>query len=292
MGRNSIDDMIEGWARGLGSGVRTAVDKSDQGGLKGWTAPEAPPPALEGNVTYLDAAKALRDAVVAKKGRKPTVETWRPVAGKALGLKRLVQAKWQAVLDAGVEAGLFFIDNDSYSYPVLSIPEAPKVQEPEPVDEAVEVEEAPKRKPTRREDLNVPSKLPEGWVSPVTFKCGHQNFPHNGVEPDDPKQVAAREAGFCCERLAEANRRHQKLNPGKPGKPGQSFVSINWRVRGLYEPVPEGKRRSLEREGGLGFPGLCCDPKTGLYIGGLGNNCRHYHKGKERCPVHAPKERA
>lgn len=286
MTRSSVDDMIEGWARGLGSGVRTAVDKTDQGSLKNWSAPKPPPPPLEGNATYLDAAKALRDAVVAKKGRRPTVETWRPVAGQALGLKRLFQAKWQAVLDAGVEAGLFFIDNDSYSYPTLGIPEVPEV--PEVLEPVVTVAEAPKRKVAKPEEDAPAFELPKDWVGPVTLKCGHQNWPSNGLTPDDPKQVAARERGFCCARLAEATDRHQRLNPGTKA---QSFVSINWQVRGLHEPVPMSKRRSVEKDSGPGWPGLCCDPKTGLYIGGLGNNCRHYHKGKERCPVHAPKER-
>jgi hypothetical protein len=32
---------------------------------------------------------------------------------------------------------------------------------------------------------------------------------------------------------------------------------------------------------------MCADPETGLYIGGLGNDCRYYHSGPERCVVHA-----
>jgi hypothetical protein len=61
-----------------------------------------------------------------------------------------------------------------------------------------------------------------------------------------------------------------------------------WEVRGLYFPVPEGQRRSHEKQRvEWGWPGLCCDPKTGLYIGGVGNDCRYYHTGPERCVVHA-----
>jgi len=62
----------------------------------------------------------------------------------------------------------------------------------------------------------------------------------------------------------------------------------NWEVRGLTQPVPVNQRRSVEKASTpWGWPGLCCDPKTHLYIGGLGNDCRYYHKGPERCVVHA-----
>lgn len=287
MARSSVDDMIEGWARGLGSGVRTAVDKTNQGSLENWSAPKPPPPPLEGNVTYLDAAKALRDAVKAKKGRRPTVETWRPVAGQALGLKRLFQTKWQAVLDAGVEAGLFFIDNDSYSYPVLvALDPEPEITEPEPVGVTAD----PKAEAKAEPDAPVDSGLPEGWVCPVTLPCGHTNHKGHGITEDDPKQVAARAEGFCCAAAQQAAADHARLNPGMSTQ--RVHLHVNWRVRGLTHPVPAGLRRTPERESGPGWPGLCCDPETGLYIGGLANDCRHYHKGKERCPVHAPKERA
>lgn len=80
------------------------------------------------------------------------------------------------------------------------------------------------------------------------------------------KDEAARAEGKCC-----GNWKHLP----------------NWSVRGLHTPVPVSHRRSPEKEGGMGWPGLCCDPKTGLYIGGVGNDCRYYHNGPERCIIHA-----
>lgn len=61
----------------------------------------------------------------------------------------------------------------------------------------------------------------------------------------------------------------------------------SWAVRGLHTPVPVNQQRTLERERSAGWPGLCCDPATNLYIGGVGNDCRYRDGGKVRCVVHA-----
>ncbi len=91
--------------------------------------------------------------------------------------------------------------------------------------------------------------------------CGHTAW----ASPEQDE--AARAEGKCC-----GNWKHMP----------------NWEVRGLYFPVPEGQRRSHEKQRvEWGWPGLCCDPVTGLYIGGVGNDCRYYHNGPERCVVHA-----
>jgi len=96
----------------------------------------------------------------------------------------------------------------------------------------------------------------------VLHPCGHFSW----ASPEEDE--AARAEGKCC-----GNWKHLP----------------KWEVRGLYSPVPEGQRRSPEKQRiEWGWPGLCCDPKTGLYIGGIGNDCRYYHKGSERCVVHAP----
>lgn len=132
-------------------------------------------------------------------------------------------------------------------------------------------------------DIEPAAGLPEGWMPPVVLKCGHMNWPHHGTDEDDGKQVAAREGGHCCAAYAEAFASHRRLNPGVGGR---APVTVQWRVRGLHTPVPMGLRRTKEREAGPGFTGLCCHPKTGLYIGGVGNDCR-FHKGKARCESHA-----
>jgi len=61
----------------------------------------------------------------------------------------------------------------------------------------------------------------------------------------------------------------------------------SWAVRGLHTPVPVNQRRTVEKERIAGWPGLCCDPATNLYIGGVGNDCRYRDGGKVRCVVHA-----
>lgn len=276
---SKVDSLIESWAKGRAGSVRESVDGTLDGfenfSLSTPTEKAEAPPA-----TPLDAAHAVREAVLAKTGRRPKTDYWKPVAAKALGISRLFAKRWQAVLDAGVEAGLFTIDADSLKHPFIVPCEITEPEpEPEPVREVrVKAEPEP--------DIEPASGLPEGWKPPVVFKCGHMNWPHHGTDENDEKQVAAREAGHCCSAYAEAVATHKRLNP----RGGTPSLSVQWRVKGLYEPVPKGMRRTIERTNGPGFPGLCCDPKTGLYIGGIGNNCR-FHKGKARCEAHAPKER-
>ena len=107
-----------------------------------------------------------------------------------------------------------------------------------------------------------PEPPPEKKVTryAVHHPCGHLSW----ASPEQDE--AARAEGKCC-----GNWRHLR----------------DWAVAGLHIPVPPNHRRSPEKEGGMGWPGLCCDPATGLYIGGVGNDCRYYHNGPERCVVHA-----
>lgn len=283
-----INKLIEDFASGVKSSTRSDLDAPLEG-FEGWsaTAPTDTLSALEAlaDPTPLDAAKAVYDALKAHQGRRRKVDGWKKVASKTLGMTRLSAKRWQGVLDAGIEAGLFALDETSLSYPVLAplnpviheimepeitgpvVADSPEISEPEPETEWP----------------------PPGWVAPVVFKCGHTNYKSNGLTEDHPTQVAARADGHCCDRHRQATIQHRKLNPATNGRP---HLRVDWTVRGLHQPVPAGLRRTPEREAGPGWPGLCCDPKTGLYIGGLGNNCRHYHKGKERCPAHASKERA
>ena len=123
---------------------------------------------------------------------------------------------------------------------------------------------------------------------PTVFKCGHTNYKHHGITEDSPLQVEARAEEYCCQALREATLDAWRLNPNMVNRKRRAHLGVNWKVRGLYEPVPEAMRRKPTKHN-EGWPGLCCDPATGLYIGGLGNNCRYYHDGPERCVVHASK---
>jgi hypothetical protein len=234
--------------------------------------------------TPLDAAHAVRDAVAAKGGRRPKVDYWKPVAAKTLGISKLFAKRWQGVIDAGTDAGLFRIDTEALAHPILV------ALDPEPEATPVEDEvvySTKSRTPVDKDDFDYTAPWPPpGYVAPVTFPCGHTNHNGLGVTEDDPKQVEARDAGHCCgamRRAVEATAKH-KWNRAPT-------IHVDWRVRGLWDPLPKVLHRTPERDDGPGFPGLCCDPKTGLYIGGLANDCRHYNKGKERCVCHAPKKR-
>jgi hypothetical protein len=149
-------------------------------------------------------------------------------------------------------------------------------KEPPPPD-TPEPEEPPEPSPPEPEEPPVKPRAPT-----KVFRCGHTQYQSHTLEEDSPTQVAAREGGFCCERLRVETERAKRMNPS--AKP---HVHVDWYVRGLYEPLPDTQRRTLERQRGPGWPGMCADPETGLYIGGLGNDCRHYHEGPERCVVHA-----
>jgi hypothetical protein len=101
--------------------------------------------------------------------------------------------------------------------------------------------------------------LPEPPLKSRHHPCGHLSW----ASPEQDE--AARAEGKCC---------------------GNWRQPPNWEVRGLHTPLPENQRRTLARERGGGWPGLCYDPETGLYIGGVVNDCRR-QEGEVRCAVHA-----
>ncbi len=119
----------------------------------------------------------------------------------------------------------------------------------------ISVEEPPVSNPV--EEIEVPKPIISN--PPKILPCGHIDWFSKLPRPT--------EDGLCCE-----GKRHDH--------------GVFWTVRGLIKPVPKQMRRSKEER--IGFPGLCCDPKTGLYIGGIGNDCRYYHPNPlaERCEEH------
>ena len=70
---------------------------------------------------YDTAAIAVQKALMEDTGRVKSVAHWKKVATDALGIAKLFQARWDAVLEAGTRLSLFRVDADSYSYPVLKI---------------------------------------------------------------------------------------------------------------------------------------------------------------------------
>lgn len=287
-----VNKLIEQFAAGVKSSTRDDIDKPLEG-FENWSATgnaskkaASTPKDTTPTATPLDAAHAVRDAVAAKGGRRPKVDYWKPVAAKTLGISKLFAKRWQAVLDAGIDAGLFRIDTEALAHPILVALDP----EPEPTPEevghtATTMMGCPPVEDKDDFDYKAPWP-PEGYVAPVTFRCGHSNHNGHGVTEDDPKQVAAREEGHCCAAMQVA----VKACEGKEWNRTPQ-IHVDWRVRGLHEPLPVYQRRTVEKEERMGWPGLCSDPETGLYIGGLGNCCAHYHDGPERCVVHASKKR-
>jgi len=109
--------------------------------------------------------------------------------------------------------------------------------------------------PVKRETLNVKD-------GPPLYLCGH--FGWYKVE----QHIAAQAKGLCC---AGAERSGH----------------VDWRVAGLIKPVPVSQRRIAG--GKSGYSGLCCNSE-GYYIGGIGNDCRYYHQGTDRCAEHEQPE--
>lgn len=252
MSHDAVDAMIEGWASGLAGSTRVSSQSTDTMGIS------------LGKVSPLEAAEAVQDAIRSHTGRRCKVDSWRGVAAEALGFKRLSKKRWEEVLSVGVGAGLFEVDSHSLSYPVLVALEPVEVKVEIDIDIDLSDDGSRNRdgkaKVVRDDDVEPSFNPPADWKPPHTLPCGHVNW-----ESAESNAVAQAE-GKCC------------ANKGP----------YQWRVRGLTHPVPVSMRRSMEKVRSGGFPGLCCDMESGLYIGGLGNDCRHYHDGENRCVVHQP----
>lgn len=286
MGRDSIDEMIEGWAKGLGKGTRTAVEKSDQGALSGWAAPTE-----EADPAHLKAALAVREEIGDGSGPKKGMWTYRNVVRASLDVKRLSSKVFEAVLKLGYDRQLFELDDTSLSYPFLvgldTQPEPVTEPEPEPV---VEVSPTQKVKPQPKRK-SPPKDPPKNWKPQGWLPCGHQFYQtlkKTDAEMTDAerKRMAADKKGLHGVHPTKtvyvtSSKKCPACKAGAAGNP-------RWQTGDYRTPLSESSRRSPEREDSLGFPGHCADPKTGFYIGGVGNDCRRYHDGPERCVVHAP----
>lgn len=247
----SVNTTIEDWAKGLGTGSRVGSEQKDTGDLKGWSA---------SGPTNEDAAKAVYEALRGATGRRKKAWRWSAIAKEVLGLKRMSTKRWEEIVKAGESLNLFRVDSDSLSFPILVVVESAVVESEDVESEDVEEAAGSASEAGWKRDRNhwKTGTSGGGGTGPRLLPCGHFDWFKEG------DHIKARAEGKCC-----AGWKQQR----------------QWRVAGLTMPVPENQRRSLSRSSS-GWQGLCCDPKTGLYIGGVGNDCRHYHEGKERCVVH------
>lgn len=121
--------------------------------------------------------------------------------------------------------------------------------------------------PNRAEPfVDVPARTTDTSTGPRLglLDCGHCDF------GSDAEHEAARAEGRCCGGADKGRMIHW------------------WALAGRFvRPVPPRERRSKAREG-AGYPGLCCDD-AGLYVGGVGNDCRYYRPaGSNLCTYHRP----
>ena len=233
------------------------------------------------------AARAVREALKEDSGRRKKMDHWRGVAREALGKKRMSKKLWEKVLATGLEAGMFSVDFDALSYPILvaDTPQGKTLMEVF-ADELDAEEETPVVVDKRQEVPAAPTTFTGD--PPKHLPCGHwsrQEIP----KPDDE----------CTQAELERKKDYKSVTPRKTVVVEDVKDCIHcrkgtknpdWRAQkeGYKTPVPMSQRRTKEKEEGPGWPGLCTDPATGFYIGGLGNDCRRYHEGPERCEAHAP----
>jgi len=120
-------------------------------------------------------------------------------------------------------------------------------------------EQVPVKQVIEDEDPYVPLSVIEGPIGPKMLPCGH-----NGWFTQEKDEEAQAE-GYCC-----AGGKHKHM--------------VFWNVRGLIHPIPEKLRKENIKFNPEGS-GYCAHPDTGLYIGGILNNCI-YNKGDVRCKFH------
>lgn len=200
---------------------------------------------------YSAAAIAIRDALLLDTGRVKSVPFWKKTAANALGISKVFQSRWDAVLEEGEALSLFRVDSTSYSYAVLKlivvVPTEPDEEDDlEDFDDEEEPEEGPKEA-----DLLISSVLPDDFDPPSFMDCGHLEW-----------WLSSNGACEGCESRTAPNYRYL----------AGTFI----------RPIPKGHRRGPHRPT-QGFPGLCTDT-DGFYIGGQFNDCKR--TGDVRCTEH------
>jgi hypothetical protein len=237
------------------------------------------PEAIEAAARAVDAA--VREYLEQPRARKKVnYNRFRPVAAQSVGWKRLVDARYNAILDRGTELGLFEVDRDSAKHPFI-IPLEPVYEDP---SDAEDEEESQPFKPVRIPlPPPPPDEPPKDWDPPMHMDCGHwnwQNIPR--PKPEEPEGEPKKSKGMgqvtsMSVRVDNPDDCHY-CRMGRPGSPIHQ--------KGKYrKPVPESQRRTPEKERSGGWPGYCCDDE-GYYIGGLANNCRYENPKGPWCQVH------
>lgn len=137
-------------------------------------------------------------------------------------------------------------------------------------------------------------ELLEGWAQPKRGKRkGDAPIPKPQIEPEpEPISRAMRGDGptlYSCGHFGwyTVKQHDEAKAKGLCCAGAERLGHVDWRVAGLIKPVPMNQRRVAG--GKIGYQGLCCNAE-GHYIGGIGNDCRYYYQGPDRCAEHEQPE--
>ena len=246
MSNDSIDNMIENF---VGS-VRESSEAKNEGGLSGFTLKKTDEACAE----FLR-SKVLRGWKLAfpKAKKEPRAWAWTIFVKEYFEISRLGTKRFNKIVET---ANLEIVEDKLV---LVEVEETPQ-------DPGTSIEKSPTAvKTVEEEEIDLPptQNPSDSKYGPETLECGHLNW---YTEEEHEK---AREEGHCC--------------AGKKNK-----MPVDWSIRGLTHPVPKILRRGhakYDRMPSYAWDGFCTCPCTGLYIGGIGNNCRHQPHGI-RCVVH------
>ena len=246
-----------------------------------------PKPSKPSGGSVEEAARALAEAVGADTGRRKSLGHWKKVVARALGISKLFQKRYDAVLSKGVSMGLFEVDRDTGSYPFLvrlePLPDEPE-NDPEPEGPVV-IYRSTDRATQPDPEPELPSTPPEDWDPPTFLICGH--WTHQRIKKTEEECTPAEKERLGDYRAIEPYKTIRVHSPEECRycQMGRSPDSYQHQKGSYRQPVPVGLRRTSERESGHGWPGLCCD-EDGYYIGGIANLCTYQNQGGSRCAVH------
>lgn len=255
MSSDSIDSMIESFVGSVRQ--NTEVKNKEQGALSGFSLKEKEYSKDEQGAAQLLREKALlgwKKAFPTSR-KEPHWSYWGQFVREHLGISKIGRTRLEKIFQM---AGLGFSAEEKMI--ILKQEEIITPEETPILTEAVEILE---EEESSEEDVPPAPANPLKSIGPETLECGHINW------YTEEANAKAREEGYCC-----AGRKHKGF--------------IDWTVRGLTHPVPDLLQRGnarFQNAPSYSWTGYCCCPHTGLYIGGIANDCRSNLNG-QRCVVH------
>jgi len=149
----------------------------------------------------------------------------------------------------------------------------------------------PKKKAAPAKKPPTPKKKPTPENPVQVLECGHSNYQHVPLTEEEcnKKQLRALRDPTVASPHQTVLCTAETCRYCKTGFPHPDWAHQSEKYR---TPVPEALWRTEAKSASnyMGFGGYCVDPKTGFYLGGWGNDCRH-NKGGPKCPAHKRKDR-